>query len=102
MTARLRWTAPANTDFLGIAEWIKAHNPLAAARVGRRILDAVEALADHPYRGRPGRVPGTRELVVTRFPYLIVYEVEADAGEPTIVVLRVLHGAMRWPPAERG
>jgi DNA invertase Pin-like site-specific DNA recombinase len=45
MTARLRWTIPANADFLRIVEWIKTHNPQAAARVGRRILDAVEDLA---------------------------------------------------------
>ncbi len=102
MTARLRWTTPANTDFLGIVEWIKTRNPLAAARVGRRILDAVEALADHPYLGKPGRVADTRELVVTRFPYLVVYEVQAGAGEPTIIILRVLHGTMLWPPAEPG
>ena len=65
---RLRWTTPANADFLGIVEWIKARNPRAAARVGRRILDAVEALGAHPYLGKPGRVANTRELVVTRFP----------------------------------
>lgn len=101
---RLRWTTPANDDFLGIVEWIKTHNPEAAARVGRRILDAVEDLATHPYLGKPGRVPDTRELVVTRFPYLIVYAVEPSDGTPTqpqtVVILRVLHGAMLWPPAE--
>ena len=51
---RIRWTAPANDDFLGIVEWIKAHNPDAAARVGRRILDAAENLDAHPYLGKPG------------------------------------------------
>ncbi|HEY7580900.1 MAG TPA: type II toxin-antitoxin system RelE/ParE family toxin [Acetobacteraceae bacterium] len=102
MTARLHWTTPANDDFLGIVEWIKARNPPAAARVGRRILDAVEALADHPYLGKPGRVPDTRELVVARFPYLIVYEVEARASQPAVIVLRVLHRAMLWPSSEPG
>jgi hypothetical protein len=41
MTAHLRWTTPATTDFLGIVEWIKARNQVAAARVGRSILNAV-------------------------------------------------------------
>jgi toxin ParE1/3/4 len=101
---RLRWTEPAQNDFLGVVSWIERENPAAAARVGRRILDAAEDLASHPYLGKPGRVPQTRELVVTRFPYLIVYAVEAGNGteeQPELVViLRVLHGAMLWPAPE--
>jgi toxin ParE1/3/4 len=99
---KLRWTEPANTDFLGIVEWLKARNPTAAARVGRRILNDVEQLATFPFLGKPGRSPDTRELTVTRFPYLIVYTVEPNAvaaidTPQTVVVLRVLHGAMLWP-----
>jgi toxin ParE1/3/4 len=103
---RLRWTIPANDDFLGIVAWIKDRNPEAAARVGGRILDAVESLARHPYLGKPGRVPDTRELLVTRFPYLVVYTVEAGNGTPehpeTVSILRVLHGAMLWPREGEG
>jgi plasmid stabilization system protein ParE len=58
----IRWTEPANADFLGIAEWLNARNPMAAARVGRRILDTVEMLDDHPYPGKPAHSPDTREL----------------------------------------
>jgi toxin ParE1/3/4 len=71
MTA-VRWTEPANADFLGVIEWLKARNPSAAARVGRRILDSVELLAEQPYLGKPGRSPDTRELGVGRVPYLVV------------------------------
>lgn len=93
----IRWTQPAHDDFLGIVEWIKANNPAAAARVGGRILDAVKQLRDFPLRGRPGRSPGTRELVISGLPYLAVYSV--DSTEPqAVVILRVLHGAMSWPP----
>jgi plasmid stabilization system protein ParE len=56
----IRWTEPASADFLGIIEWIAGMNPSAAARVGRRILDAVEILADHPYLGKPHRPPPSR------------------------------------------
>jgi toxin ParE1/3/4 len=98
---KLRWTEPANADFLGIVEWLKARNPAAAARVGRRILDDVEQLATFPFLGKPGRSPDTRELAVTRFPYLIIYTVESSAPAAetpqTVAVLRVLHGAMLWP-----
>ncbi len=95
----IRWTQPANDDFLGIIAWIAANNPVAASSVGRRTLDAVERLADFPLRGRPGRSPGTRELVISGLPYVVVYSVES-ADPRTAVILRVLHGAMLWPPPE--
>ena len=94
----IQWTQPANDDFLGIVEWIAAHNPAAAAPVGRRILTAVEQLAEFPMRGRPGRSPDTRELVISGLPYLVVYSIEVDDPR-SVAILRVLHGAMLWPPA---
>jgi addiction module RelE/StbE family toxin len=95
----ITWTRPAHDDFLGIVAWIKEHNPAAASRVGRRILDAVERLDDFPLQGRPGRSPGTRELVITGLPYLAVYSVDS-ADQRSVAILRVLHGAMLWPPGE--
>jgi len=50
-------------------------------------------LADHPGMGRPGRVDGTRELVIAGLPYVVAYFHQGD----TVTVLRVLHGAMKWP-----
>lgn len=93
----IRWTQPATDDFLGIVTWIAASNPAAAAPVGRRILAAVETLDAFPFQGRPGRSPDTRELVIAGLPYLVVYSVE-PAEPRTLVILRVLHGAMLWPP----
>ena len=93
----IRWTQSANDDFLGIVTWIAASNPVAAAPVGRRILAAVEALNAFPFQGRPGRSPDTRELVIAGLPYVVVYSVEST-GPRTLVILRVLHGAMFWPP----
>ena len=43
--------------------------------------------------GRPGRVPGTRELVIPRTPYVAAYALTRDC----IRILRVLHGAQMWP-----
>ncbi len=97
MTA-IRWTEPASDDLLGIVEWINARHPKAAESVGRRILTAVERLRNHPLRGRPGRSPDTRELVISSLPYLVVYSVDSPDAE-TVNILRVLHGAMLWPPA---
>jgi plasmid stabilization system protein ParE len=98
----IRWTEPANADFLGIIEWIRNDNsPAVAASIGRRILSSIERLGDFPHMGRPGRSPGTRELVIARLPYVVVYSVEAavtHSSPPQIAILRVLHGAMLWPP----
>ena len=93
----IRWTQPANDDLLGIVEWIAVNNPTAAAPVGRRILAAVEQLAEFPLRGKPGRSPDTRELVISGLPYLVVYGIEVDDPR-SVVILRLLHGAMFWPP----
>ncbi|MSP02677.1 MAG: type II toxin-antitoxin system RelE/ParE family toxin [Acetobacteraceae bacterium] len=99
----MRWTTLASADFLDIFNGIAAENPAAAARAGRQILDTVEMLLDHPYLGKPGRSPDTREPGVARFPYLVVYSVEAGAiaSDPArVAILRVLHGAMMWPPKD--
>jgi toxin ParE1/3/4 len=88
----IRWTKPANDDFLRIVVWIAANNPAAASRVGQRILGAVQHLEDFPLLGTQGRSPGTRELMISHLPYLVVYSV--DGADPrTVVILRVLHGA---------
>ncbi|MGH2602938.1 MAG: type II toxin-antitoxin system RelE/ParE family toxin [Dehalococcoidia bacterium] len=74
-------------------EWIAEHNLWAAIDMGDAIHAAVSRLAAHPAMARPGRVAGTRELVVMGTPYIVVYRVEPSA----VVILRVLHGAQRWP-----
>lgn len=90
---RIRWlrTALANLDHE--AEYIAGDNPQAAVQTVARIREAVERLASHPWSGRPGRVPGTRELVVPGTPYLVPYRVRGN----TVEILRVFHGAHRWP-----
>ena len=55
---------------------------------------AVSRLADFPESARPGRVPGTRELVVPATSFIVVYRIEATG----VVILRVLHGAQKWSP----
>lgn len=89
----IRWTEHASVDLIGIARWIAADDPAAARRTTDAIFAAVARLDQNPKSGRPGRISETRELVVRRLPYLIVYRVEPR----DVIVLRVLHGAMRWP-----
>jgi toxin ParE1/3/4 len=77
----------------GIYDYIRERNPPAALREHGEIRGKVEGLARHPRMGRPGRIDGTRELVVTGLPYIVVYRVRGDALE----VAAVLHVARQWP-----
>lgn len=96
---RLRWTDPAQTDLDDILAYIARDDPAAAGRVGRRLLTVVGSLAQQPRLGRPGRVAGTRELAIPGLPYLAAYRVvdPSPSTAGTIEVLRVIHGARRWP-----
>jgi toxin ParE1/3/4 len=76
-----------------VAEYISRDNPDAAARTVAAIVGAVENLKRFPASGRPGRVSGTRELVVSGTPYIVPYRVRGDAVE----LLRVFHAARKWP-----
>ncbi len=87
------WTERAASDFLGIVEWIAAEDPRGAENVADAIVVAISRLTPYPLSGREGRLPGTRELVVPRLPYIAVYTVETDR----IAILRLLHGAQEWP-----
>jgi toxin ParE1/3/4 len=92
---RIEWLPRAARNLTAQLEWIAERDPGAAILVGDAVHAAVERLADHPSIGRPGRVPPTRELVVVGTPYIVVYRIE----QTVVLVLRILHGAQRWPPA---
>ena len=78
-------------------EFVAQDNPRAAVEQGDRIARLVAKLPQNPEMGRGGRVQGTRELVVPRTPFILVYRVKGQRLE----VLRVLHGAQQWPPISR-
>ena len=89
----ITWRRIALSDLEAIRRYIAQENPAAAARVRATIRNAVEQLADHPHLGRPGRVDGTRELVVPGTPFIVVYRVLSNR----LRILAVIHGARRWP-----
>lgn len=76
-----------------IASHIAQDDPDAARRTVLRIRQGAEGLKASPSMGRPGRVDGTRELVVTGTPYLVPYRVKGDR----VQIITVMHGAQRWP-----
>lgn len=90
---RIAWHRKARQDLRHVRVYIARDNPQAAAHVARSILQAVERLPGNPAIGRPGRVMDTRELVIAGTPYVVPYRVIGDV----IVILRVLHGAQKWP-----
>ena len=90
---RLRWARAASDDLDRVDEYISRDDPRAAIDVVLDIIHAIELLKQHPGLGRPGRVEGTRELIIPGLPYIVPYLEQGD----TIVVLRVLHSSMKWP-----
>lgn len=90
---RLTWSAFALADRDGIFTHIEADSPLAAVAIDEHIAQAARRLVDFPESGRPGRVLGTRELVIPRTPYVAAYALTPDS----VRILRVLHGAQMWP-----
>jgi toxin ParE1/3/4 len=90
---RVRWLTVASANLMAIAEYIAQDNQTAAYTVHGAILRQVGRLAEHPRIGRPGRVEGTRELVISGTPYIVAYRVAGQA----VTILRVLHGAQQWP-----
>ena len=80
-------------DLDDIAGYISQENPEAARRIVSRLWTTVKTLAEQPEMGRPGRVHGTRELVVSDTPFVVPYRVVGS----DIEILRVLHGAREWP-----
>ena len=92
---RVRWTTDAADDLEKISNYISQTRPETARRVAEAILEQIAGLDTFPNRGRHGRVEGTRELVLLSLPFVAVYEVH----EERVQILRILHGAQRWPPA---
>ena len=86
---RLRYSAEARRQIQAIGDYIGSNDRAAAERVVARIRAGTRLLGNFPRLGRAGRVPGTREWVLTQLPYVIVYEITGDG----IMILNVFHTA---------
>ena len=89
----LVWFTRAISDREAQIDYIAQDNPMAAVGQGDRIEEQVQILLEHPQMGRPGRKKGTRELVISRTPFIAVYRVNGKRIE----LLRLLHGSQKWP-----
>jgi addiction module RelE/StbE family toxin len=90
---RIKWLRKALRNLDEEATYIAADNLAAARLVVRRVFEGVGQLAQQPNIGRPGRVPGTRELIVRNSRYIVPYRVRGDVVE----ILRVFHASRRIP-----
>ena len=91
---KIEWSANAVADLQNISEFIERDRNLDTAnRISRAIFEAAQSLLRLPYRGRLGRVEGTRELLVLPLPYVVVYRIAAER----ILIVNIVHGAQRWP-----
>lgn len=93
---RLVWLPTALQLRYAQLDYIAGENPQAAVQMDEEIERQAELLLGHPDMGRPGRINVTREWVVQRTPFILVYRVRAEIQR--IEIWRVLHGAQRWPP----
>ena len=90
---KVLWSRRAIRHLIALRNLVAKDSEQNAAEVAKRILDAVELLPSHPALGRPGRLPGTRELIVPNTPFVIPYRFRRERGE----LIAVFHGRQRWP-----
>jgi len=90
---RIVWSRRAIRHLVALREFIAKDSEQNASIVADQILNAVDLLQNQPQMGRPGRVLGTRELVIPGTPYIIPYRVRLNRLE----LIAVFHGRQKWP-----
>ena len=90
----LEFSEAALADLLEIMTYIAEDNPTAAAMVSSTIHRQIAMLAEQPGIGRPGRMRGTKELVLAGLPYVVPYKVKRGVS---VTILRVMHTSRQWP-----
>jgi toxin ParE1/3/4 len=94
MGATIEWTEQAIRQLDQAHDYIALSNSEEVAdRIAQQIVTSVQQLATFPMSGRSGRVPGTRELVISNTPFIAAYAID----HARIVVLALYHGAQQWP-----
>ena len=93
---RVRWLDQARFERSSQILYIAFRNPVAAVEQDDLIGRAVDRLEHLPKLGRSGRRLNTRELVVSRTSFVVIYRIVEEQDE--VQILRVLHGKQKWPP----
>lgn len=87
------WSNPAKDSFHQHIEYLLVRTPQGARAVNTAVIAAIEQLERSPYMGRPGRWENTRELIIQKYPYLVVYRVKNSLVE----ILYIHHTRQFWP-----
>jgi toxin ParE1/3/4 len=90
---KIVWSRRAIRHLEQLRDYVAKDNPKAASHLALQIVEAVNLLSVQPNMGRPGRILGTRELVVPQTPYVIPYRVRGQQIE----LIAVFHSRQRWP-----
>ena len=92
---RVKWLRKALQNLDDESEDIAQEDPVAARLVVQRIVKAINLLPENPALGHPGRIHGTRELVVPDTRYIVPYRVRPRLQH--IEILRIFHSSRRLP-----
>lgn len=87
------WSAASVRHLKAIVEYIQPESPAGATTIRQRILKTAWMAGQMPYSGRVGRVEDTREAVVPGSPYIVVYQISAQAVE----IIGIWHASRLWP-----
>jgi toxin ParE1/3/4 len=89
---RLRWSPEAANDLENILHYLEQNRPRAAQPTVSRLYNSIRRLRRSPRMGRVGHIPGTRELIVSGLPYIVLFR----PTEELVEVVRIFHGAQDW------
>jgi toxin ParE1/3/4 len=90
---RIRWTRAAAEDLEHIKDYLTEHHPQFVQSTVIELYETIRSLKTSPRRGRLGREEGTRELALSRLPYIVAYRIKEQAVE----VLHIFHAAQNRP-----
>ena len=96
MKRKVLWSESALEDFKRQISFIANDNPPAAHRVRARIKEASAGLGEMAI-GRPGRVAGTYEKVLSDLPFILVYALLPEKSGESVTILRIIHTSQDWP-----
>ena len=90
---KIKLTKLAAQDLQSTKDYISQDKRNAGLAVIRRVIEAIDNIVTFPSMGRTGRVPHTKELVVSGTPLIIIYQIMQD----TLFIVRIIHTAKKWP-----
>lgn len=89
-----KWLKKALADLDSSLSYVETNQGEATAKaLATKLFSAVDSIVHDPSIGRPGRIAGTRELVISGTKYLIPFRVKGTE----VQILRIFHTS-RKPP----